>query len=48
MSGLFEDFDDIADLAEGLDDPVPGARIMAVIDLTDSADRLFKVLEVIR
>ena len=38
MSALFEEFDDIADLAEGLDDPSAGARIMAVIDLADSAD----------
>ena len=35
---LFEDFDDIAELAEGLDDPSAGARIMAVIELADSAD----------
>ena len=35
---LFEDFDDIADLAEGLDDPSPGGRIMAVMELMDSAD----------
>ena len=38
VNDLFEDFDDIADLAEALDDPAPGARIMAVIELTDTAD----------
>ena len=38
MNGLFEDFDDTGDLAEGLDDPSPGARIMAVIELADIAD----------
>ena len=38
VTELFEDFDDISDLAEGLDDPSPGARIMAVIELADSAD----------
>ncbi|MEP5196923.1 MAG: HEAT repeat domain-containing protein, partial [Roseobacter sp.] len=38
MSALFEDFDEIAELAEALDDPSPGARIMAVIELADSAD----------
>ena len=38
MNDLFEEFDEIADLAEGLDDPEPGGRIMAVMELADSAD----------
>ncbi len=38
MNAIFDDFDDIAALAEGLDDAAPGARIMAVMDLADTAD----------
>ena len=30
--------DEITELAEGLDDPAAGARIMAVIELANSAD----------
>ena len=38
MNALFEDFDEIADLADGLDDPTPGGRSMAGMELADSAD----------
>ena len=38
MTALFEDFDEIDELAEGLNDSSPGARIMAVIELANSAD----------
>lgn len=38
MNAIFEDFDDIKDLADALDDPDAGARIVAVMDLADSAD----------